>query len=73
MDPITLTFPCEATFNVACTNIRILDDDSLEGDHSFTVILSSVELSNGPYPRLSIGEPSSAIVTIFDNEGMAVS
>ena len=46
-----------------CINITILDDDALEGDHSFTVSL------NPPALPVKLTAPFSSPVTIFDNEG----
>ena len=46
-----------------CINITILDDDALEGDHSFTVSL------NPPALPVKLTTPFSSPVTIFDNEG----
>ena len=46
----------------ACDNITIIDDDVLEGEHSFEIQIVSTD------PMLSnINSP--AIVTIQDNEG----
>ena len=49
--------------NTDCINITILDDDALEGDHSFTVSL------NPPDLPVKLSTPSSSPVTITDNEG----
>ena len=46
-----------------CINISILDDDALEGDHSFTVSL------NPPAAPVTLTTPSSSPVTIADNDG----
>ena len=46
-----------------CLTIPILDDDALEGDHSFSVSL------NPPAPPVTLTTPSSSPVTITDNEG----
>ena len=49
----------------ACSFISIIDDNMVEGDHDFSVSLSSVNL-NG----VTISVPSStATVTILDNDG----
>ena len=45
-----------------CLTISILDDDALEGDHSFSVSL------NPPAPPFTLTTPSSSPVTITDNE-----
>ena len=46
-----------------CINITILEDNALEGDHSFTVSL------NPPAAPVKLTTPSSSPVTITDNEG----
>jgi len=46
-----------------CLTISILDDDALEGDHSFSVSL------NPPAPPVTLTTPSSSPVTITDNDG----
>ena len=46
-----------------CVNISTVDDDALEGDHSFTVFISSTD------PSVTIGNLSAQEVTINDNEG----
>ena len=45
-----------------CVTIVITDDDVLEGDHDFHVFLVNT------WPPVTIGDPSSATVTIEDNE-----
>ena len=47
----------------ACDNITIIDDNVLEGDHSFEIQIASTD------PILSTINPSSTVVTIQDNEG----
>ena len=51
------------TGDTDCLNITILDDDALEGDHSFTVSL------NPPAAPVTLTTPSSSPVTITDNDG----
>ena len=46
-----------------CLTISIIDDDALEGDHSFSVSL------NPPAPPVTLTSPSSSPVTITDNDG----
>jgi len=46
-----------------CLTISILDDDALEGEHSFNVSL------NPPAPPVTLTTPSSSPVTITDNDG----
>ena len=47
----------------ACDNITIIDDNVLEGDHSFEIQIASTD------PILSTINPASTVVTIQDNEG----
>ena len=62
----------EATFvalsasngNRACDNITIIDDNALEGEHSFEIQIVSTD------PLLSTISPASTVVTIQDNEGI---
>ena len=64
----------EATFvamstsdgDTACDNITIVDDDVLEGEHSFEIQISSTN------PQLSNINPASIMMTIQDNEGSVV-
>ena len=65
-DPTQLNvfFPSGSTNgNTDCINISIIDDDALEGDHSFTVSL------NPPAAPVTLTTPSSSPVTITDNDG----
>ena len=66
-DPLRVTFASGGVVGgTACASVTIIDDDSLEFDHSFTVSLSS---TNPDGVTLSV--PSSAIaVNIEDNEGI---
>ena len=65
-DPLTVTFEDQVTSNgsLSCAYITIIDDDALEGDHNFTVMVDMTE------PPITIGGPSSAQVNIEDNEGI---
>ena len=65
-DPLTVTFNSGTTSSgdTACADITILDDDALEGDHSFTVQLTSTTPTG-----VTIGTDSSTTVTIQDNDG----
>ena len=49
--------------DTACDNITIIDDNVLEGDHSFEIEIASTN------PMLSTINPASTVVTIQDNEG----
>ena len=63
-DIFETTFVAMSTSNgdTACDSITIIDDDVLEGEHSFEIQIVSTD------PMLSnINSP--AIVTIQDNEG----
>lgn len=69
-DNLEATFPIGTTFNeqvqTACVDISIINDDALEGDHSFTVVLSNANPSS-----VTISPPfSSATVIIEDDDGM---
>ena len=47
----------------ACDNITIIDDNVLEGEHSFEIQIVSTD------PLLRTINPVSTVVTIQDNEG----
>ena len=65
-DPLEVTFMDGSTFNgtTSCATITIIDDFVLEGDHSFTVGITSTN------PDVTTAMPSSSAVNILDNEGM---
>ena len=70
-DMLSVTFPAvsSATGSTECVNVTIIDDAALEGNHSFTVSVSSLELiPGGEYSGLEIGMP--ATVNIMDDDGM---
>ena len=52
--------------DIACDEGTIIDDDVLEGEHSFEIQIASTN------PQLTNISPDSAIVTIQDNEGIVV-
>ena len=52
--------------DTACDIITIVDDDVLEGEHSFEIQISSTN------PQLSNINPASTMMTIQDNEGSVV-
>ena len=64
----------EATFvamstsdgDIACDNGTVIDDNVLEGQHSFEIQIASTNL------QLTNISPASAMVTIQDNEGTVV-
>ena len=64
----------EATFvamstsdgDIACDNGTVIDDNVLEGEHSFEIQIASTD------PQLTNISPASAMVTIQDNEGTIV-
>ncbi len=60
----TLTFSAAGEL---CVTLTILDDNVLEGDQMFTVAIASTSIST-----ITIDSPSSAVVTIEDNESMCV-
>ncbi len=54
----------------SCVTITINDDSVFEGNHTFTVSLSNLEIKGGTSdPNLSVGSPSSTTITITDNDG----
>ena len=67
-DIFEATFLAMSTSNVdtACDNVTIIDDDVLEGEHSFEILITATD------PQLVNIDPASAIVTIEDNEGMII-
>ena len=70
-DPLQVTFSSGVAMlnDIACASISILDDDSLEGLHSFAVHITGVEVELGLPAQLFIGSPAYATVYICDNEG----
>ena len=65
-DPLTVTFASGGVVgSTACAPVSIIDDDSLEFDHGFTVSLSSIN-PNG----VTLSVPTDAAVNIKDNEGI---
>ena len=52
--------------DIACDEGTIIDDDVLEGEHSFEIEIASTN------PQLTNISPASAMVTIQDNEGTVV-
>ena len=64
-DRFEATFLAMSTSNgdTACDNGTIIDDDVLEGEHSFEVTIAATD------PQLATISPASAFVTIEDNEG----
>ena len=65
-DPLTVTFASGGILgSIACAPVSIIDDDSLEFDHSFTVSLSSTNPDG-----VTLSAPTDAAVNIEDNEGI---
>ena len=52
--------------DITCDEGTVIDDDVLEGEHSFEVQIASTD------PQLTNINPASAMVTIQDNEGTVV-
>jgi len=50
--------------DTACDIVTIIDDDVLEGEHSFEILITATD------PQLVNIDPSNALVNIKDNEGM---
>ena len=65
LDIFEATFLAMSTSNgdTACDTITIVDDDVLEGEHSFEIQIVSTD------PLLSTINPASTVVTIQDNDG----
>ena len=62
---VDVIFPSGSTDGaLECVNITIVDDNTFEGPHSF-----SVEIIMASSPSV-IGSPSSATINIEDDEGM---
>ena len=71
-DTLNVTFSAGSAVNgtTACANVTIIDDNAVEGNHSFTVHVTGLELDpGGAYSGLMIGTSSSALVNIIDNDG----
>ena len=69
---MTVIFSAGSAVNgtTACADVTIIDDNAVEGNHSFTVTVTGLELDpGGEYSELRIGTPSSAQVNIIDNDG----
>ena len=72
---IDATFSARSTVSgtTACANVTIIDDLSVEGDHSFSVHLTALQLAPGVvYSELRIGTPPYAHVNIIDNDGKII-
>ena len=77
-DDYTAAGPLQVTFSsgvamlndTVCASISIVDDDALEGTHSFSVHIVGVEVESCLPAQLSIGSPAYATVYICDNEGI---
>ena len=71
-DTLTVTFSAGSTVSgtTACADVTIIDDDTVEGNHSFTVHVTGLELDpGGVYSELRTGTPVYATVNIIDNDG----
>ena len=64
---LDFSFPVGADAT-ACIDVTIIDDNNLEGDHTFTVNLGGMIT---PTLTGGFGTPSSTTVTIQDPEGMS--
>lgn len=65
-DPLAVTFSAliSAVGNTSCVDIDILDDDALEQDHAFMVVLNSV-IPEG----VRFSDSNATTVTILENDG----
>ena len=64
---LDFSFPVGAV-TTACIDVTIIDDNNLEGDHTFTVNLQGMIT---PTLTGGFGSPSSTTITIQDPEGMS--
>jgi len=67
-DPFEVTFDVMSmSGSLACVNISVPQDSALEGDHEFTVQLSTLS------PDVAtIGSPANATVVIADDESKCI-
>ena len=64
--PLQATFPISSMEgSTSCVDINILQDMVLEGDHSF-----SVEVTSATPSVVMVGTPREGTVTILDDESM---
>ena len=64
--PLQAVFPISSMEGAtSCVNISILQDMVLEGDHNFSVVVTSATPS-----VVMVGVPSEETVTILDDESM---
>lgn len=61
--PMNFTFTENST---ECLNMTIIDDTLVEGDEAFTVTLLLVTIDKG----VTLGNTSTGLITITDNEGI---
>ena len=66
---LDFSFPVGAV-TTACIDVTIIDDNNLEGDHTFTVDLGGMITPTLTGETGGFGTPSSTTVTIQDPEGM---
>ena len=66
---LDFSFPVGADAT-ACIDVTIIDDNNLEGDHTFTVNLGGMITPTLTGGTGGFGTPSSTTVTIQDPEGM---
>ena len=59
-----MVFSVGETESTGCVDVPITSDTELEGDHDFTVTITSA----GSTPHASIGTPSVSTITIKDDE-----
>ena len=62
--PYTITFLAGST--TASFDVSIVNDNILESDENFTLIVSSSSISD---TRVTVGSPSDSTITIMDDEG----
>ena len=64
-DPLQVVFSVGQTESTGCIDVPITSDTELEGDHDFTVTITSA----GSAPHAIIGDVFISSITIDDDEG----
>ena len=64
-DPFEVVLSVGQTESTGCIDVPITSDTELEGDHDFTVTITSA----GSVPHASIGDVFISSITIDDDEG----
>ena len=70
MNPVTMTFTVPTNIMPAapeCTMFNPMNDMVLEGPHSLTLMISSVNV-----PTVTITTPNTIVLNIVDDEGIVI-